>query len=912
MANNFVFVSPGVKFREVDLSFVTQSVGVTTLGLVGETTKGPAYQPVNIADQGSFNSTFGLQDVSKFPTGSLKYLLPYVANAYLQNSNQLYVTRLLGLSGYDAGHAWAVKVSSGVDLSTTGVTTTGTSVVSFSNFSYLGTTITNTGQTGTISTGFTQISVNPSRFSTLIRNFTVLTLLNNGTGTVNVNFKTITGSSISTYDNTVVAILRSRANITDNVGAAPTTTFTTTSLSISANNTNIGAGDVFGSFVLSAVGGSGSANYTVSLNPNAKNFISTVIGKAPKDKNTMIYVESIFEDLISKLDNDGILYSVSSTLINASTSTFTNYQQSYKTPETPWVVSELRGSSIDRLFKFVSISDGNTANQEIKISIQNIDPIQQQFDVIIRDFNDTDANIVPLESFLGCSMEQGLNNYVGRRIGTIDGEFPLQSKYVMLDIDPNAPNDAFPAGFEGYLYFDFAISATSASSAGVSPELFYKQTYLTSDKISKTYLGISERGYDGNNGLVGTGFDPQFFNYTGLDISSTNGVAPHGHIKTKGFHLDSGATGTYYDGTTFVGTFDVGADSFQTAVDVTNPNNIYSTPNAAKFTLVPYGGFDGWNEHRVTRSNGDLFAAGKPFSGVIGSATPTNDFQAWEMGLATFANPEQITINLFATPGLDFSNQLALVNEGINLVEQLRADSLYIIDAPDQPDSPTMAQDISDLLKSTGINSSYAATYYPWIQIADNTNNQNVYIPPTSEVVKAIAYNDNVAFPWYAPAGLQRGVTSAIRARRKLSLSDRDTLYAQSINPMATFPETGVAIFGQKTLQVADTSLNRINVRRLLLQLKVLISNIAIRTVFEQDDQTTIDNFLNKVNPILETVRREQGLEQFQVVMDDSNNTPETRDRNELYGNIQIIPIKSVEFIGLTFTISPSGASFSA
>lgn len=906
MANNFVFVSPGVKFRELDLTFVTKTVGVTTLGVVGETPKGPAFQPVSIQDAGDFAARFGTQSVEKFPTGDLKFQLPYVSNAYLENSNQLFVTRILGLSGYDAGTAWAIKINSAVDNSTTGVTSTGSSTQAFSNSSYLGVTITNTGQTGVIFTGFTK--TNATTFTSLKRNFTVLTLVN-GSGTVNVTTTTITGSSISAYDNTVVAIVRSRATVTDIVDAAPTTTFDASSVSIIANSTGIGAGDVFGQFTLRAVGTS-TEDYIVSLNQDARNYIVNVIGDRPKGKNTKIYVESVFGDLLKKLDADGLAYSVSSTLINATSGSFTNYKQSFKTPETPWVVSELRGSSIDRLFKFVSISDGNAANEEIKISLQNINPVTKEFDIIVRDFFDTDDNVNVKESFLRCSMQKGLNNYVGNRIGTIDGEFDLQSNYIMLDIDANAPDDSFPAGFEGYLYYDFAMSATSASSVGQAPQIFYKTAYAQSDKVNRTYLGISERGYDGFN-LLGTGIDQNFFNYTGLDISSSNGNAPIGHKKTKGYHLDSGATGTYFDGSTYVGQFIVGAGSFQTADDVNNPNNAYSVKNSAKFTLVPYGGFDGWNEHRVSRSNGDLFDKGKVFDGVAPGFTPNNDFQAWEQAIATFANPEQVTINVFATPGINFSDNLSLINEGIDLVENKRADSLYIIDAPDQPDSPTLAQDIVDLLNTAEIDSNYAAIYYPWIQIRDSINNQNVFIPPTGEVVKAIAFNDNVAFPWFAPAGLTRGVTSALKARRKLSQDDRDTMYAGRINPMATFPDTGVAIFGQKTLQTKESSLDRINVRRLLLQLKVLISNVAIRIVFEQDDQTTIDNFLNKVNPILETVRRERGLEQFKVVMDDTNNTPETRDRNELYGNIQIVPTKAVEFIGLQFTISPSGASFS-
>jgi len=908
MASNFVFVSPGVKFKERDLSFVSKNVGLTTLGLVGETPKGPAFQPIAVSSKADLTSRFGSQSVEKYPNGDLKFQLPYVANAYMDESDQLVVTRLLGLSGYQAGTAWGLRVSAGIDLSTTGVTSTGTSVAAFSGSMYLGTPITNVGQTGTIFTGYTKF--NATQFQTIVRDFKVLTL-SLGSGTVQVTGTTVTGSSLSEFEGMVLAVVRSRANIEDVVDGSPVTTFDATQLQMVANNTTLGAGDFFGKFTLRAgTGITNTEDYIVSLNPDGREFITNVLGDKPKGKNTKVYVESVYPDLIRKLDADGVAYGISTSIINATTNTFTDYRESFKTPETPWVVSELRGNKIERLFKFISISDGNMANQEIKVSIANIDPISREFDIVVRDFYDTDANVNVLESFTRCSMQKGLTNYIGARVGTADGEFTIQSNYFVVEIDSNAPGDSFPAGFEGYVVFDWASGSTGSGVNGQSPEILYKTGYTASDRVNRVYLGISERAFDAN-GLVGTGIDQNFYNYNGLDISASNGNAPSGYIKTKGYHLDSAATGSsYVDGLNVIGSFVVGAASFQTASDVTNPSNPYSNKAARKFTFAPYGGFDGWNEHRFVRSITDLYKKGGIYDGVPAGATPNNDYQAWELGVATFQNSEEVTINVFATPGINWSDNIGLVNETIEMIEQKRADSLYIIDAPDVEDSPSMADDLVDLLDSTDIDSNYSATFAPWVQIKDSINNQNVYIPPTAEVVKSIAFTDNIKFPWFAPAGLQRGVTDAIRARRKLSLDERDTLYAGRINPMATFADTGVAIFGQKTLQKKESALDRINVRRLLLQLRVLISNIAVRLLFEQNDQTTIDEFLAKVNPILETVKRERGLEDFKVVMDSSNNTPETRDRNELYGEIFIKPTKAVEFIGLTFTITPSGASF--
>lgn len=905
----FVFTSPGVKFRERDLTFVTRNVGVTTLGVVGETQKGPAFEPVFVQDSGQFRTRFGLQSTERFPNGQLRYQLPYVSNLYLEESSQLNVTRVLGLSGYDAGIGWAITLSAGFDPSTTGTTgspVTGTS--SFSGGTFLGVTITSVGQQGTSFSGFTKVS--STTFEGVQIDFTVTTL-NNGAGTVDTTSTTLTASSFQEYENMVLALIRSRATVEDVENAPPVTNFEANNVTITANNTNIGIGDLFGDFDITATntGDSTTEVYTVSLNPNSREFISSVLGDRPKGKNNKLYVQSVFPDLIKKLDADGLSYGINTVLIDAQSNAYTDYNQQFQTPETPWVVSELRGSEIERLFKFISISDGNTANLEIKISITNINPVTGEFNVIIRDFNDNDQNQIILESFTRCTMRQGENNYIGNRIGTSNGDYPLRSEFVMLEINQEASQDAFPAGFEGYSQNNWASSATTAGTGaeGIAPRIFYKTSYSPDERLNRVFLGISENAYDGVS-LQGTGIDQNQYNY--------KGTGPF--IKSKGFHMDSGATGTYTDGNQLIGQFEVGAGRFRTASDINSETDTYFDIFSRKFTLVPAGGFDGWNEHRNERSYGDLFRQGGPFDGVADGITPSNDYQAWETAINTFANPEEVTINLFATPGINWSDNLGLIRSSLDMIEQERTDSLYIIDSPDidiplsigQRTDIIAANDISDLLDAANIDSSYAATYFPWIQHVDVDNNVRVFIPPTGEVVRAMAFTDNVSFPWFAPAGLQRGVTNAVKSKFKLSQDARDILYENRLNPMADFNDVGTTIFGQRTLQIRDSALDRINVRRLLLQTKVLISNIAIRLLFEQNDQTTIDQFLASANPILDNIRRERGLQDFRVKMDDSINSPESRDRNELFGEIQLRPTRSVEFIGLTFTLTPAGASF--
>lgn len=902
----FVFTSPGVKFRERDLSFVTRNVGITTLGLVGETLKGPAFEPVFIQDKTEFLNRFGGQSTERFSNGSLKYQLPYVANAYLDESNQLYVTRVLGLSGYDAGTAWALTLSAGVDPETIGESAVGTPYTdTFTGGTYLGVSLTAVGQTGTTFTGFTKSGTD---FEGISYSFTASTITGTS-GTVNVVETTLTGTSLTELEGMVLAVIRSRGSVTDRVNQTPITTFDTASLTMTGNDTILAPGDLFAQFELTAVPtntGATTGLYTASLNPNSSSFLPNVVGNKPKDKNTLIWVEAVYPDLIKYLDAMGYAYGVNTTLLECTTTPFTLYKTTgaaFRTPETPWVVSQIKGSSVDRLFKFVSISDGDAANQEIKISIANINPITLEFDVVIRDFNDSDESPTVLETFSRCSMIKGQTNYIAQRIGTTDGEYDLQSKYVMVEMAEDIEVDVFPAGFEGFSFKTYP-------TGGITPKIYYKTKYEQSERKKKVYLGISEKGYstydeDGIEVLQGTGINQNFFNFFGYS----------GFENTKGFHMDIDATGITSGGFSF----EVGAGKFQTINDVVDPTDTYYELISRKFTLVPAGGFDGWDVNRILRSYGDNFRKNGIYDGVDPNGNPMNDFQAWVTGVHTFDNPEEVTINLFATPGINWSDNNILVKDTIEVMETQRTDTLYVIDSPDITMSQVIgeekvdvvvANDIADLIDTADVDSSYACTYYPWIQIRDTQNNVNVYVPPTGEVVKAMAFTDNTKFPWFAPAGLQRGVTDARKSKYKLSLEARDVLYANRINPMADFADAGTAIFGQKTLQVKESALNRINVRRLLLQIKVLIANIAIRLVFEQNDQATIDQFLQKATPILDNIKRERGLQEFRIKMDDSNNTPETRDRNELYGEIFLKPTRAVEFIGITFTITPSGASF--
>jgi hypothetical protein len=269
------------------------------------------------------------------------------------------------------------------------------------------------------------------------------------------------------------------------------------------------------------------------------------------------------------------------------------------------------------------------------------------------------------------------------------------------------------------------------------------------------------------------------------------------------------------------------------------------------------------------------------------------------------ANTDDYKFNVLFTPGLydaDYAGQISSIITNT----QNRGDNIFVLDpvAYNKTVSTVTAQAASR-------NTSYAAEYWPWCQVVDPSTGNIVWCPASTVIAGVYAYNDSVAEPWFAPAGINRGgLSTVVRAEIKLSQTNRDTLYTGKVNPIATFPGTGVVVYGQKTLQTAASALDRVNVRRLLISLKSYISQVANNLVFEQNTIATRNNFLSQVNPYLTSVQQRQGLYAFKVIMDDSNNTPDVIDRNELRGQIYLQPTKTAEFIYLDFNVTPTGASF--
>jgi hypothetical protein len=279
----------------------------------------------------------------------------------------------------------------------------------------------------------------------------------------------------------------------------------------------------------------------------------------------------------------------------------------------------------------------------------------------------------------------------------------------------------------------------------------------------------------------------------------------------------------------------------------------------------------------------------------------------YTISISLLSNKDEFRYNLITVPGLisSFASHSSAITSLYSNC-QTNGNSMAVLDVVGYGSAISTAT-----AATVAIDNSYAATYWPWVQTIDPSTAQQVWVPASTLIPGVYAFNDNSAEAWYAPAGTNRGrMTNVIRAERYLSQTDRDTLYQSNVNPLATFPSVGVTVFGQKTLQKRASALDRVNVRRLLIELKNYISQVADSFVFEQNTVATRNNFLLQVNPYLSSVQQRNGLYGFRVVMDESNNTPTTIDNNQLIGAIYLQPTKTAEFIVLNFNILPTGASF--
>ena len=641
---------------------------------------------------------------------------------------------------------------------------------------------------------------------------------------------------------------------------------------------------------------------------------------------------------------DGLYYRMNenSTDIGYVQIDFNDYKSAYRYASTPWIVSNLKGDydhiDVTKLFRFHTITDGDNANKEVKVSIENIRPDDGTFDVVVRNVYDQDESIVPLERFGKCTMTPTDSNYIAYKIGSFDGVYESKSKFITVEVNEStAARTSVPAGFLGYpipQYGGLPISGGSVNKKVKFPPIRYNRDFDEDIKNRKQYFGLSS--------WVGVDIDAFTFKGNKMYINSPEALSNGFHLDSRLDEINGGISSITVDGESGY-SFDCVSTNSRTQVLNQPPvigtenemyGSIYEYVNLRKFTVFFYGGFDGWDVYRDQRTNTNDFKMSQ-YRGYIDKGSGegytfkkidnpdllglnqngiTSDWYAYLSGIRQFANPEATDINVFATPGIDYVNQKLLVEEAIEMIEEERADSIYVITTPDKPsgagdyvDEMYTPDDAVYNLEDTDIDSNYSCTYYPWVKYLDTDNNQYIYLPATKDVVRNFAQTDNQSYPWFAPAGIERGNVDCVRAHFVTKLGDEDILYEGRINPIKTFAQDGPKIWGQKNLQINESQLNRIAVRRLLLRMRKLIAIACIGLIFEPNDSTAKQSFISTVTPILDSIRSNRGISDYRIEV---NDTIESRERRELPVKIYFKPYNALEYITIDFILTPEGVNF--
>ena len=584
--------------------------------------------------------------------------------------------------------------------------------------------------------------------------------------------------------------------------------------------------------------------------------------------------------------------------------------EGYGYATTPWIKSQFLDSNktTKELFKFHTISHGTSCNMDYKISIANlkepndIDNEEQysQFSVIVRKFDDggdkTSAGI--LEQFNNVTLDPDSPRYISRIIGdrypqyndTLDkvellGNYPNISNYVRVEVNELVSSKAYspklsPKGFAAVI--NPIPMAALADTTLVIPSASYEGTQVVAGNYSS-------RGYLG-------------WKFQEKSKDNWNWIKPLPTVQESNVSGDFNVENYFGHASSSIWSGSLSASLSSSAIE----------NSQLKFTVPFQGGDDGIRPDivRVTGNESPNafvtgYSTGANLYGFDVNATSDAGYKGYKKAINILSNQDEYDINMLAMPGVNYATHPLIANAGIDMCED-RGDAFFVMDLN------TIDASVKTAVNNVaGLDTNYAAVYYPWVKVLDTAQNKPVMVPPSVIVPGAIAQSDRIAAEWFAPAGLNRGVLgNVIEAKIRLNQAERDVLYDAKINPIATFPQTGVCIWGQKTLQERSTALDRINVRRLLIALKKFIASSSKYLVFEQNTATTRMRFLNIVNPYLESVQQKQGLFAFRVQMDEGNNPADVIDRNQLVGGIYLQPTKTAEFIVLDFNILPTGATF--
>jgi hypothetical protein len=784
----------------------------------------------------------------------------------------------------------------------------------------------------------------------------------NSAGTPTLNTCTNIWTS-STADFRVLAVLADTQNATIQDLTAPGFSGSFLTSSITSNVSSISKN--YGIVLKSTNSTNPFGTYNFSIDPSSQKYITNVFGNAATagklpnvagQKIEAAYLYKVFENQIALVNSDTTKWYLSGSFLPNGVSMWSgdplnftddasrnvvNQDSAFSITHatTPWILSQAVASwdgttspTRFRLFRVHTLSDGTDMNTSYKVEISHVKLAGQvpgsdwgSFTLTVRSFTDTDRKPKILEQFQNCNLNPDSANFVARKIGdrynyinfagkVIEfGTYVNLSSYIRIEMSttPWAVSSC-PAGFEAL------VTPINSSMGNWVVPVRYSRASIYGNDPGRYASGVAFED-------APLGADSQL--YALFPTSSVgNGVSDD----NKQYFAPLPSFGGYPSigrNTSFAvdQTLDLwGQDAPGTTGSFLSPSlsgsvpYIYDASNEStyikmrRFVVGFQGGFDGQSPATPINIGSDIIAGNT--QGLDCTNITSAGSVAYKQCIAALGNSDEFDINLIALPGIIHEVHPYVTNLVVDMCEK-RGDCFYIMDlhvTPDLQEVGSSVGQIDNVVYFAGqFDTNYAAAYYPWIKILDSNTNKIIQVPPSVVLPAVYAANDKVSAEWYAPAGLNRGgITQAVQVCDRTTHEERDLLYEGKVNPIAAFPGTGISVWGQKTLQNDASALDRVNVRRLLINIKKFFASTAKYLVFEQNVSSTRNKFLAIVNPYLESIQQRSGLYAFQVVMDDSNNTPDLIDRNILYGQIYLKPVKSAEFVVLDFNILPTGASF--
>ena len=1019
-----VFRSPNFYEREIDLSAPTSGGPVgTPAGVIGPANKGPAFVPVTFANFNEFVETFGNLNP--------KYFGPYAVNEFLKYRSSLTYMRVLG-AGSNATADDLNNTNSKGTVKNAGFVLHGSSSVSI-----LGRHV---GAVQFLAAGH-QVSTNEAYGMPMFSDNDTFS------GSLASNVNLIRGVVmmasdarlvVQTGDEDVDADLSTAPDVAvaKPVGGSPRI-----KLIISSSLGNTFASDE---------GRPGIRIFTASFDPSADDYFAKVLNTDPDrfyDAQHYLAADFAVDDQIASVSSGSFVAVLSGSSLTSATSGDTNlefreafgsYNTRFKSPTTPWFISQPFGKTEYDLFRIEALDDGEYANKLYKISIANVKASADDtnkygtFNLQIRDWNDTDVNPVIIEQFTNCTLDPDSDNYIAKLIGdrkvyyhfdAVDprekrivatGTYSNRSKYVrvvMADLvtrkllpaaslpfgfhgpsllktnDNSNVLDPLPAGtsrLSGYLDVgqslsgsvlppipyrykvtrgeidDQAVIAGLPGTNEVTLSSLYWGVKFERNGMSKANEVLNTNVISEKNNLLGsltkfmgidkldtllTGSGADSFNNNKFSLSKVTFYndsvtdltgSASAHMKEAAYIRNAQPDPTHYTVSEQSRNRVTLATLLSKAMakeDGQNAASFNRFSTFTKFTTFMYGGFDGTNmldrdSRRLNDKSVSFDAPGGAASGyspagfpanseISGAGKENNIVSSYMTAVDIMTDPFTVGVNILTIPGI---REPYIMDQTSKKVRDYGL-AMHVMDIPAYDDNDNRLYDDSVAkpnVKETSsrfdlrtIDNNYAAAYFPDVFVDDAVNVRRVKVPASVAALGALAYNDSVSYPWFAPAGFNRAALDFVtNIAVRLNVGDRDRLYDSRINPIATFPRLGYVIYGQKTLQVAKSALDRVNVRRLLLEVKRLIIGIAQKIVFEQNTPAVRNRFVSESVFQLSLIQTQAGIEAFQVVMNETNNTQDDIDLNKLNGRIVVVPTRAIEYIAIDFIVTNAGVQF--